>query len=153
MNDSQILTQEGYDKLLLEKQLLEKEKRPEAVERLKKAREMGDLSENSEYVAAKESLSFIDGRLAELEEILKKAQIVGAHEKKDTVEIGDTVEVEIDGSRETFKIVGELEADIAEKKLSVKSPIGLALLGKKKGESIRAKVPVGEIVYKIVDIR
>lgn len=153
MNEPHVLTQEGYDKLVLEKQELEKEKRPAAVERLKKAREMGDLSENSEYVAARENLSFIDGRLAELEEIFKKAQVIGAHVKKDTIEISDSVEVETEGSRETFKLVGELEADMTEKKLSIKSPLGKALLGKRKQDTVEFESPAGRLEYKIVDIK
>ena len=152
MKSTHFLTQEGYDKLMTEKESLEKERRPQAVEALKKAREMGDLSENSGYTSAKEELSFIDSRIAEIDETLAAAQIIKHTADKTVVQIGDTLLVEVNDKQEELRLVGEHEADISAKKLSIKSPIGQALLGKKKGEEIKIEVPAGQAVYKILDI-
>ncbi|PIY70271.1 transcription elongation factor GreA [Candidatus Roizmanbacteria bacterium CG_4_10_14_0_8_um_filter_36_36] len=148
------LTQEGFRNLEKELEELKQIKRPAAVERLQKARGMGDLSENSEYVAAKESLAFIDERIVEIEEILKSAKIVDdSNHIRAEVELGETVIVENNGQQARFTIVGEYEADPTNGKLSSSSPIGKALLGKKIGNEVEIKVPAGKIVYKIVDIK
>lgn len=152
MNDSYVVTQEGYDNLRSEIDMLKAQKRPIAVERLKKAREMGDLSENSEYSSAREDLTMLDGRIAEIEEMLNRAEIVDHVSNNNVVELGETVLIEIDGKRDTYQIVGELEADISAKKLSNTSPIGKALLGKKKGDSVEVKIPAGSATYKILEI-
>ena len=102
----------------------------EAVTRLASARELGDLSENSEYAAAKQDLSFIDGRILELEEIIHQAKVVTSHGKSH-VDVGSKVTLHIDGRKEAFTVVGEWEADPALKKISHSSPLGKALLGKK----------------------
>ncbi len=147
------LTQEGFDTLKKEYEDLTKVKKPYAVERLHKARSMGDLSENSEYTAAKEELAFVDGRILEIEEILKNVEIVENHLSSNKIELGTSVTVEVNGKKELFQIVGEFEADPMSKKLSHTSPIGQALLGKKRGEWIEVEVPAGKIKYKIVEIR
>jgi len=148
------LTQEGFRNLEKELEELKQIKRPAAVERLQKARGMGDLSENSEYVAAKENLAFIDERIVEIEEILKSAKIVDdSNHIRAEVELGETVIVENNGQQARFTIVGEYEADPTNGKLSSSSPIGKALLGKKIGNEVEIKVPAGKIVYKIVDIK
>lgn len=147
------LTQEGFDTLKKEYEELTKVKKPYAVERLHKARSMGDLSENSEYTAAKEELAFVDGRILEIEEILKNVEIVENHLSSNKIELGTSVTVEVNGKKELFQIVGEFEADPMSKKLSHTSPIGQALLGKKRGEWIEVEVPAGKIKYKIVEIR
>ncbi len=146
------LTKEGYDNLQKELRELIEVKKPYAVERLQKARAMGDLSENSEYSAAREELAFVEGRIQEIEEILKTAQII-ENQKKGIVDIGVKVMVEINGRKEEFHIVGEFEADPNAKKLSHNSPIGKALLGKKVGDWVEVEIPAGKIKYKIVDIR
>lgn len=153
MANSNVVTQKGYDKVLAEIEVLKKTKRPLAVARLKKAREMGDLSENSEYVAAKEDLSFLDGRIQELELMLRQVKVIGHDRATLVVDVGSTVEALINGKKDTFSIVGELEANIAEKKLSNNSPIGNALLGKKKGDIVQITVPAGKIEYKILAIK
>ncbi len=153
MNNQYILTQEGFKKLEEELVLFQQEKRPKAVERLKKAREMGDLSENSEYVAAKDELGFVDGKIAEIEEILKNSEVKQVSVDKSAVEIGDSVVVSQNGETNTYKIVGEHEADIMNGKLSHKSPIGGALLGKHTGDVINAKTPSGAVTYKILEIK
>ncbi|MFZ6035016.1 MAG: transcription elongation factor GreA [Patescibacteria group bacterium] len=147
------LTQEGFDTLKKEYEDLTKIKKPYAVERLHKARSMGDLSENSEYTAAKEELAFVDGRILEIEEILKNVEIIENHLSSNKIELGTSVTVEVNGKNELFQIVGEFEADPMSKKLSHTSPIGQALLGKKRGEWIEVEVPAGKIKYKIVEIR
>jgi transcription elongation factor GreA len=146
-------TQDGLDKLKIEYQNMINGKRPKAIERLSKARAMGDLSENSEYTAAKEDLSFVEGRIRELEELMKNAEVIPQDAKSGTVDVGCVVVVEKDGEKDQFIIVGEFEADPIKKKLSQTSPIGKALLGKKVGEFIQVEVPIGKIVYKIVEIK
>ncbi len=147
-----ILTKQGFGELQHELEELKTGRRGKAVERLKKAREMGDLSENSEYHAAKEDLSYIDGRLEEIEIILRDADVHDEtnHQK---VDIGTTVEVSINGVKDTYLIVGEMEADISQNRLSHESPIGKALMGAKKGEAIKVTTPRGEVEYLIIEIK
>lgn len=146
-----VLTKEGLNQLTTELEELTKAKRPEAVARLSAARELGDLSENSEYAAAKQDLSFIDGRILELEEIIHQAKVVTTHEKSH-VDVGSKVTLHIDGRKEAFTVVGEWEADPTQKKISHSSPLGKALLGKKVGEKIEVEAPAGKLLYKIVGI-
>ena len=146
-------TKQGYEKMQAEHDELVTQKRARAIDRLQKARAMGDLSENSEYTAAKEDLAFVEGRIKELEEIIANAEIVESVAEEGVVEIGCHVMVESNGQNHEFMIVGEFEADPHMKKLSHTSPIGSALLGKKKGDTISVEVPAGKINYKIVDIK
>lgn len=152
MNKTQ-LTQHGYQQLEKELSELRNVKRPLAVDRLQKARGMGDLSENSEYIAAKENLAFIDERISEIEEMLKNAQVVINDNQTDKVELGSLVTVKNDNGNHQFTIVGEYEADPANQKLSASSPIGKALLGKKINEEVEVEVPAGKIKYKIIEIK
>lgn len=147
------LTQHGFENL--QKELVEftKVRRPKAVERLRTARAMGDLSENSEYSAAKDDLAFIEGRIQEIEELLKNVEIISNGNQKNKVSLGSKVKVEVDRIREELQIVGEFEADPLNKKLSSTSPIGSALLNRKIGESVEITVPDGKKVYKILDIK
>ncbi len=150
--NSVIITKEGlnklkaeYDELLAKRQL--------AVDRVAKAREMGDLSENAEYQSAREELSFMDGRLAELEEMLKDAKIVASgNGHRSQVGVGCKVTVHVNGKKDIFFVVGEWEANPMEKKISHVSPLGQALIGKKVGEKVDVEAPVGKIVYTIVSI-
>lgn len=149
-------TKTGHDKIIEELHHLKTHKHQAAKDRLTKARAMGDLRENSEYHAAKEDLAVIVGRMAELEEMLKWAEIVDdAVEdiESDLVRLGCRVLTEKDGKREEYHIVGEYEADPMEKKLSHTSPIGKALVGKRKGEVVEIVIPSGKHVYTIVDVR
>ena len=145
-------TPEGYKSLLEELELLVKTKRPTGVIRLGKARLMGDLSENSEYVAAKEDLSYIEGRVKEIEELIRRAEVIEPKNNSGIV-IGVDVTVEKEGTAETYSIVGEFEADPMQKKLSSTSPIGKALMGKKVGDVVNIEVPAGTIHYKITKIQ
>jgi transcription elongation factor GreA len=147
------LTKEGYNSLQTEYQTLKTLKRPQAVERLHKARSMGDLSENSEYTAAKENLSLVEGRILEVEEILKNVEIVNNNNGNHYVDIGSQVIVQTTIGNDSFKIVGEFEADPLKKKLSHTSPIGKALIGKKVGDEVEISVPAGKLKYKIVEIK
>lgn len=148
-----LLTREGLENLKKEYQTLTQVKRPAAVSRTATSRELGDLTENSEYTAAREDLAFIDGRISELEEILKEAKVVqidkSAHK---TVDVGCKVTLNIDGKREVFTIVGEWEADPAQKKISHASPLGQALLNKKVGEKVEVVAPAGKVIYTILKI-
>lgn len=147
------MTKKGFEDLQNEyKDMIEK-KRPEVVERLSAAREMGDLSENAEYTAAREELSFIDGRIEELENLLKQAKLIndGQHQVA-SVDVGSQVSVKIKDREEVFTVVGEWEADPAEKKISHESPLGKALLGKSVGEEIEVDAPAGKMKYTIVSI-
>ncbi len=145
-------TKQGYAQLQVELDDLQKVRRPAAVLRLGRARSMGDLSENSEYTAAKEDLSFIEGRVQEIEELIKNAEIIDV-KAQDGISIGVEVTVEKDGKEETYSIVGEFEADPMQKKLSATSPIGRALIGKKEGDVVNVEVPAGKLKYKIVEIK
>jgi len=147
------LTKEGYDKIEKEYKNLLEVKKPYAVERLGKARSMGDLKENSEYSAAKEELAFIDGRIHEIEKILETVKIVDKPINSNIIELGNFVTVETQGKIEEYQIVGEYEADPMNKKLSSISPIGSALIGKKLNEVVEVSIPAGKITYKIIDIK
>lgn len=150
-NHQQLLTKEGLETLKAEYNELVKVKRPATVIRLSDAREAGDLSENSEYVAAKQDLSFMDGRILELEEILHGAKIISP-KNTGLVDIGSKVILHVNGKKEEFLLVGEWEADPMHKKISHESPLGKALLGKQVGEMIEVQAPAGKIKYKILEI-
>lgn len=146
-----IITPEGLSELKTEHGELLNKKRPDVVARLAYARGQGDLSENSEYAAAKQDLAFIDGRIAELEVVINEAQVVSTHTRS-KVDVGCKVTLHINGKKEEFTIVGEWEANPSEKKISHSSPLGKALLGKKVGETVQVEAPAGKITYKIVHI-
>ncbi|OGH09600.1 MAG: hypothetical protein A2152_03855, partial [Candidatus Levybacteria bacterium RBG_16_35_6] len=121
------LTKEGLEDLKREHNELTKVKRPDVLERVAQARSLGDLSENAEYVAAREELSFIDGRIDELEELLKQVEII--HNGKGSnhiVKLGSTVTLHSKGKRDDYMVVGEWEADPTAKKISHESPLGKA---------------------------
>ncbi|MDO8610252.1 MAG: transcription elongation factor GreA [bacterium] len=147
------LTKEGFENLKSELKKLIDETKPYAINRLHHARAMGDLKENSEYSAAKEELAFVEGRILEIEQVLRNVQIMEHNVNNSVVDIGTKVTVETDGSKILFHIVGEFEADPMNKKLSVTSPIGKALLGKKIGDNVNVTIPAGIKTYKIIEIR
>lgn len=147
------LTQKGYDDLKIEHKDLLTNKKPKAIDRLSKARSMGDLSENSEYTAAKEELAFVEGRVQEIEGILSNAEVIENNNTGDQVQVGSSVTVEVGGKNELFQIVGEFEADPMNKKLSQNSPIGQALINKKVGDLVEVNIPAGKVQYKIIEIK
>ncbi|HSX39956.1 MAG TPA: transcription elongation factor GreA [Candidatus Saccharimonadales bacterium] len=151
--ESQFVTKDGLEKLKKELKELIDIKRPEIAQRIKVARENGDISENAEYDAARQEQAFVEGRISELEEIVKTAKVSDVKTaKKDEVYVGSKVTVHIDGDKEIFYIVGAPEANPMQKKISHESPLGAALLGKKVGEIIEVEVPVGRLKYKILSI-
>lgn len=154
MDDQKILlTEDGLEALKKELDDLVSVKRPKAVARLAAAKAEGDLSENSEYSASIEELSFIDGRIDELEGIVRQAKtVVVDGKKKSVVDVGCKVTVHVNKSKHVFHIVGEWEADPREKKISHSSPLGKALVGRRKGDKVEVDAPAGKVMYTIMDI-
>ncbi len=148
-----ILTVDGIASLKRELDELKNVKLAEVVGRVAKAREDGDLSENSAYQFGKQEQEFLEGRIEQLEEILKNAKpLKVSNGKKDTVDVGCRVTVSINGKKITFEVVGDWEAKPAEKKISGNSPLGKALLGRKIGEKVEVDAPAGKIIYLISNI-
>ncbi|MBR3689514.1 MAG: transcription elongation factor GreA [Eggerthellaceae bacterium] len=141
-----ILTQEGRIKLEEELHYLETVKRAEIGERIKVAREFGDISENSEYDDAKNEQGMMEARIAEISHILSEATVVNAPKRSSKVNIGSTVTVDMNGRERMFTIVGGAESDVAAGKISNESPVGAALLGRKKGDFIETTGPTGKHV-------
>lgn len=148
-----ILTEQGLADLKAEYEELTRVKRLQVTSRIQRAREFGDLSENSEYDAAKEEQSLLEARITQLEQVLPKAQIIKQVVTTDFVVIGSKVAVEMDGQTDEFYIVGSMEADPAEKKISNESPVGSALLGAKMGEIVEVVTPIVRAKYKVLDIK
>ena len=146
------LTKEGLGQLKKEYDELMNTKRPDVLARVSQARNLGDLSENAEYVASREELSFVDGRIDELEELLKQVELISQSKSNNVVKLGSTVKVHDGKKHEVFTVVGEWEADPHEKKISHESPLGKALLGKKVGEKVEVDAPVGKIAYEILKV-
>jgi len=146
------LTQEGLDALKQELDQLIGTKRPKVVERLAYARTQGDLSENNDYANAKEELEFLDGRIEELEEVIRTAEVIKINGKKGDVCVGTKVTVKVNGNKHVFDIVGEWEADPVNKRISPESPLGQAICGKKVGEKAEVEAPAGKITYEIIAI-
>lgn len=154
MADKKIyLTREGLAELRKEMDTLTRVKRPEVLTRVTQARNMGDLAENAEYAAVREELSFIDGRIDELEELLENAEVIKGTASHTVVKLGSTVTLHAKGKKETFTVVGEWEADPKEKKISHESPLGKVLVGKKVGEKVEVEAPAGNISYIIVSVK
>jgi len=151
-----VLTTEGYKKLEQELDHYIKVKRPEAAEKVKTAREFGDLSENAEYDAAKDEQGIVEARIRELEETLKRAKIIDGEAIDTTVvSVGCFVKIhdlEYD-EKDEFKIVGSAEANYSERKISNESVLGAALLGHKKNDIVEVRAPAGVSQYKILNIR
>lgn len=151
--NGRILTQEGLDKLKIELESLKINKRKEVAERIKNAKEFGDLSENAEYQEAKEEQSFVEGRILELESIIKSSTVADNNQTLDTVNIGSTITVEKDKQSFEFTIVGSTEADPVNNRISVESPLGSAFLGAKIGQEVEINLPIGKTVYKVLAIK
>lgn len=150
-----ILTLEGLKKLEEELELFKTTKRREVAGRIKQAIEFGDISENSEYEDAKNEQAFIEGRIITLEKMLRNAKVIDDNEGTDTVTLGSTVLLkDIDfGDEEEYTIVGSAEADPGTNKISNESPVGKAVLGQSKGNTVEVTVPAGLLHYQIMDIR
>jgi transcription elongation factor GreA len=151
-----ILTPNGHAKLKEEIEHLSTVKRREVAERIKQAREFGDIAENSEYDDAKNEQAMLEHRIATLQERLKAARVIEANEvTTDVVSVGTIVRLRDVDAKETieYTIVGSAEANPAEQKLSNESPVGRAILGRKKGETVEVVAPRGSLKYKIMDIK
>lgn len=146
------ITKQGIDALRAELKKLQETDRPVVLEKLHKARSMGDLSENSAYTTAREEQSMLEGRIAEINYILKNASVLTTQTNNMIVSVGSKIKVDIEGTLDMIEIVGEYEADPMNKKLSSTSPIAQALLGKKVGDIINITVPSGKIMYTIKEI-
>jgi transcription elongation factor GreA len=151
-----ILTPEGYEKLKQEIEYLASDKRREVAERIRVAREFGDIAENAEYDDAKNEQALLESRIAMLEERLLNARVVTADEvSSDVVSIGSKVKLKDMDANQTVEyfIVGSAEANPAEHKLSNESPVGKAIIGRKKGEVVEVAAPRGSLKFKILDIK
>lgn len=147
------LTKSGADKLASELKELKEVKRPDVIDRIKKAKDFGDLSENAEYEDARNEQSFIEGRIKEVEYLLKYAKICENGKSSGEVTLGSSVVLEMDGDRVTYEIVSSNEASPLEGKISNMAPIGLALIGAKKGDTVTANTPGGGIKIKVLEIK
>lgn len=149
------LTREGYLKLKNELEYLKTVARKEVIERIASAKELGDLKENAEYAEAKDDQGMIESKILEIEETLKKAEIIEDSKpgKQSVVGVGSTVIVSCDSKKCEYMIVGTDEADPASWRISYESPLGRAFLHKKAGDKVSVKVPKGEFVYSIIEIK
>lgn len=155
MHDHILLTEEGIQKIKEELKELKGVVRAELAARLHAAIEMGDLSENADYIKAKEDQGFTEGKIQELEETLKRVKVIDQIESvSDEVQIGSIVVIKEEGfPEEVIHIVGSKEADPESGKLSYESPIGNTLLGHKVGDIVRVKTPGGKINFRIIEIK
>jgi transcription elongation factor GreA len=152
MKDKFQLTKEGLEKLKEELKDLKENKRIEVTQKIARAREFGDISENSEYDAARDEQSFIEGRIMELEEIVRNGEIVGNGGSGHTVGIGSKVTLESDGEKDEYHIVASVEADPMMGKISNESPVGKALLGKKVGDEVEVVTNI-KAKYRVVSVK
>ncbi|MGI6374179.1 MAG: transcription elongation factor GreA [Patescibacteria group bacterium] len=152
MSTEQIISQAGYDKLKKELTQLTTVKRKEIAERIERAKELGDLSENAEYSEAKDAQALNEGRILELSNVLKNVIVVQEGGSKDKVVMGSTVLVKTKNQEKKFTIVSFNEADPLTGKISNESPLGVAFLEKKKGEVVEVETPRGLVTYKILKI-
>ena len=151
-----ILTPEGYEKLKVEIDTLSTEKRREVADRIRVAREFGDIAENAEYDDAKNEQALLEHRIALLEERLRDAKVINKKDvAKDVVSVGSKVKLRDVTAKQTveYYIVGSAEANPAQNKLSNESPVGKAIIGHKKGETVEVTTPRGALKYKILEIK
>jgi transcription elongation factor GreA len=152
MNKKVLLTEDGLKKIREELKQLKEERRKEIIERIQEAISHGDLSENADYAQAKEEQAFIEGRIQELEDMIKNAEIIAANGNHNVVSIGSTVSLKSNGKDVKYTIVGSNEANPAAGKISNESLVGRALLGAKMGETVAVQTAVGKTEYQIVSI-
>ncbi len=152
-DEKEYLSKEKHAELVEELDVLKRVKRREVAENLEYAKSLGDLSENAEYQEARTAQATIEDRIAKVEQILKNAEIMTLHHSN-VVGIGSTVHVKKDGESKdrTYKIVGSEEADMAQGKISLRSPMGSSLQGKKKGDTFTLSTPTGKVKYTVSEI-
>lgn len=156
MTDSHytFITAEGLERLKEELNDLKKVKRKEIVERIRSAKELGDLSENAEYIEAKESQAFIEGKILEIEHIIKNARVIESKKSSSKdVNVGSTIRVKSDNKEFEYVIVGSNEADPTAGKISHVSPLGKAFLKRKIGDVVTVEIPKGKREFEILTIR
>jgi transcription elongation factor GreA len=146
------ITQAGLEKLKKEVEQLKSEKMPEIIERIARAKELGDLSENAEYQDAKDEQGFTAGRIVEIESIIRKAEIIEESDNKDIVSLGSKIKITCDNKEFEYTIIGSNEADPARGLISNESPLGKAFLGRKVGEKVMVVIPKGEMECTILSI-
>ncbi|MDD3301589.1 MAG: transcription elongation factor GreA [Patescibacteria group bacterium] len=151
MNE-QIISQEGYDKLQAELTLLTTVRRKEIAERIERAKELGDLSENAEYSEAKDAQAMNEGRILELTNTLKNVTIVQRNSASNEVAMGSRVTVKVNGNEKEYLIVSFNEADPINGKISNESPLGVAFLHHQKGDEVIVETPKGKVSYKIIKV-
>jgi len=152
MAQKHLLTKAGLEKFNAELENLKTVKRPEVIERIQEAVTHGDLSENADYSQAKEEQEMTESRIVQLVEIIKNAEIITKTKIKDTVVVGCTVKVLIDGVEKTYTIVGSGEANPSDGKISNESLVGTKLIGSKAGEKVLVTTPAGGKTYEILEI-
>lgn len=153
MSKKHLLTKEGLEKVKAELEILVGQKRKDVIERIQEAVAHGDLSENADYAQAKEEQAFIEGRIQELEEVIKNAEIIKASKDHNIVSVGSTVKVMVDGKERIYTIVGSNEANPAEGRISNESLVGQKLLGAKLHDKIEIQTPAGNAEYEIIEIK
>lgn len=147
------LTAQGLSDAKIELEYLKRDRRREIAEKIRQAREYGDLAENSEYDSAIEDQSLVENRISQLENILKSAKIIAKEKDNAFVVIGSTVKIEMDDGVDEFTIVGRVEADPSKKRISNESPLGSALLGAQKGEEVEVATPIVRYKCKVLEIK
>lgn len=149
----QYFSQEGLEKLKKELEERETILRPDIARKILEAKELGDLSENAEYAEAREAQGMNEGRIEELKDLIGHAVIIEPNQKQKTVAIGSTVSVKFNGNQKEFTIVGPAESNPIQGFISNESPLGIAFLGKQKGEEIEVRIPSGTVKYKILEVK
>ena len=150
---AEYISPKGLEKLKKGLEGMKTKTRREIAARLESAKALGDLSENAEYQEAKEAQSLNESQIAELEEKLRNIVVIQKPTDSSIVQVGATIDVDSSSGRETFTIVGSEEADPREGKISNESPLGMAFLGKKAGETVEVKTPAGMVSFRLLDIR
>lgn len=146
-----VLTPEGLEKIKTELTALKK-RRKEIIARIQTAKEFGDLSENAEYDDARNEQSFVEGRLQELDDMVKRAKVVSKQHGGGKVGLGSKVTVECEGDTDVYELVGANESDPAAGRISIESPTGKSLMGASKGETVVVTTPGGKLAYKVLDV-
>ncbi len=152
--DSQYFSKEGLEKLKQELEHRVNILRAEIANRIKEAKELGDLSENAEYAEAKEAQSLNEGRIEEIKQTLENAVVIGEHKAGDSVSVGSQIKVQARGGDvKEYTIVGAAESDPLKGFISNESPMGSAFLGQKKGDEVKVNTPKGPVSYKILEVK
>ena len=149
------LTAEGLEKLKAELEFLVHTERPRVAARIHDAKQDGDITENAEYEDAKQEQSFLEGRILTLETQIKNAELIEHHNGSDRVDIGSRVRIRSEDGKDEdeFTIVGSAEASPREGRISNESPVGSALMGSRKGDSVTVRAPAGPVVYKVLSVK